>query len=252
MHALDVGAGTCAVVRAPGLGTWVFDAGSRDRTEVARAALGPLLRALDAGTIGVVVSHADSDHDGAIPWLVARHRVAACAGALPAQAAERLAHSVPRLDVGGGRAALPALQGSCHGQAWLERGIDAPGNEGSRSLHLVWGPDEVVLTGDAEAEGLRAWLDLRATDRPLRLLLAPHHGSEVERLGLLLDATRPAEVWVSGPARPPIADELDRRGITWKSTGRDGPLQIALPAGPEWNRTCSAPGSGPDPGSDPP
>jgi len=250
VHALDVGAGSCAVVRAPGLGTWVFDAGSRDRTEVARAALGPLLRSFDAGTIGVVVSHADSDHDGAIPWLVARHRVAVCAGALPAQAAERLAHSVPLLDVGRGRAALPALQGSCQGRIWLERGLDAPGNEGSRSLRVVWGPDEVVLTGDAEAEGLRAWLDLRASGRPLRLLLAPHHGSEVERLGLLLDATRPAEVWVSGPARPPIADELDRRGILWRSTGRDGPLRIALAAGPGWNGVCHTPGS--DPGSDPP
>ncbi len=243
VHALDVGHGTCCIVRAPGLGTWVFDAGSRDRTEVARAALAPALRAWDVGRIGVVLSHPDRDHDGAVPWLVGRFDVAAYGGALPAQVAERLPHSAPRFDLARGRMALPALQGSCPGvAAWLERGEPVPGNEGSRTLRIEWFGEQIVLTGDAEAEGLRAWLaDMPRSEKGASLLLAPHHGSEIERLGLLLDAVRPAEVWISGPARPPIAGELDRRGIPWRSTGSVGPLHFER-APPHdatcWNGAC--------------
>lgn len=242
VHALDVGHGTCCIVRAPGLGTWIFDAGSRDRAEVARAALGPALRAFDAGRIGVVLSHPDRDHDGALPWLVSRFDVAAYAGALPAHVSERLPHTVPRLDTPAGRISLPALQGSCPGvEAWLERGLDVAGNEGSRTLRVVWFGAVLLLAGDAEAEGLRAWLDSLPPSAPVRLFLAPHHGSEIERVGLLLDALRPREMWVSGPARPPVAGEIERRGIPWRSTGAEGPLRLELCPphdGACWNGTC--------------
>ncbi|MBL8862642.1 MAG: ComEC/Rec2 family competence protein [Planctomycetes bacterium] len=226
VHALDVGHGTCCIVRAPGLGTWVFDAGSRDRSEVARAALAPALRAFDPGRIGVVLSHPDRDHDGALPWLASRYEVAVHAGALPARLAERLPHTALRIDLATGRAALPTLQGSCvDGALWLERGLDVAGNQGSRTLRVVWRGASVLLAGDADAEGLRAWLDLPAHEGPVRLLLAPHHGSEIERIGRLLEALQPAEVWVSGQARPPIAGELERRGIAWRSTA-GGPLVL--------------------------
>ncbi len=239
LWALEVGGGTCCVVRAPGLGTWVFDAGSRNRRQVARAALAPLLRGFDLGTLGVVLSHPDRDHDLALPWLVARWPPAAYAGALPAHVAARLPHTVPRIDLARGRAGLPPLQGACTGPvAWLERGLDVPGNEGSRTLRLAWFGEEVVLCGDAEAEGLRAWLDLEPLPRPVRLLLAPHHGSETELLAPLLAATDPCEVWISGGARPAIGAELSRRGLPWRSTGRDGVLWMALEPPAGWNGAC--------------
>lgn len=242
IHALDVGHGTCCIVRAPGLGTWVFDAGSRDRSEVARAALGPALRAFDPGEIGVVLSHPDRDHDGALPWLASRFDVVCHAGAVPARLAERLPHTARRFDVASGRAVLPSLQGSCDEVGLvLERGLDAAGNEGSRTLSIRWFGDEIVLAGDAEAEGLRAWLATRRSGKSARLLLAPHHGSEIERLGLLLDVVDPREVWISGPARPPIAGELERRRIAWSSTGSAGPLVLRLAATEHvawWNGTC--------------
>jgi len=237
VHVLDVGHGTCCIVRAPGLGTWVFDAGSRDRSEVARAALGPALRAFDPGPIGIVLSHPDRDHDGALPWLASRFDVACHAGAIPARLAERLHHTARRFDLSSGRAALPNLQGSCVGVGLaLERGLDIAGNEGSRTLAIQWFGEEIVLAGDAEAEGLRAWLTATTPRAPVRLLLAPHHGSEIERLGLLLDALDPGEVWVSGPARPPIAGELERRRIPWSSTGSEGSrvLRLAAPKGAAW------------------
>jgi hypothetical protein len=176
--------------------------------------------------------------------LASRFDVAVHAGALPAHLAARLPHTAARVDVATGRAALPDLQGPCPGvEAWLERGLDVPGNEGSRTVRVRALGAVVLIPGDAEAEGLRAWLDHAPPEAPARLLVAPHHGSEIERLGLLLDTMRPAEVWISGPARPPIGRELDRRGIAWRSTGAAGPLSLRLDAPAAaggWNGTCPA------------
>jgi beta-lactamase superfamily II metal-dependent hydrolase len=161
-----------------------------------------------------------------------------------------LPHTVPRLDLERGRTALPALQGFCRGaQAWIERGEAIAGNEGSRTLRIDWFGETLLLAGDAEAEGLRGWLTAAPSAGPTRLLLAPHHGSEIERLGLLLDRVQPAEVWITGPARPPIAGELDRRGIPWSSTGAAGPLRLDLAAPDDaacWNGACGIPAP-PDP-----
>jgi hypothetical protein len=132
IHALEVGAGTAVVIEGPGLGTWVFDAGSRDRPDVAREALGPLLRRIDPGSVGVVLSHADRDHESALSWMIERFPPHAFAGALPAHIAERLPHESARIDVARGRTRLPPLRGSASGvELVLERGLDVEGNEGS-------------------------------------------------------------------------------------------------------------------------
>jgi competence protein ComEC len=131
IQALDVGAGTAVVIEGPGLGTWVFDAGSRDRPDVAREALGPLLRRLDPGPVGIVLSHSDRDHESALPWLVERFPPRAFAGALPAHLAERLPHGCALIDLATGRARLPALSGGAASvDLWRERALDVEGNEG--------------------------------------------------------------------------------------------------------------------------
>jgi beta-lactamase superfamily II metal-dependent hydrolase len=85
----------------------------------------------------------------------------------------------------------------------------------------------VLLSGDAEGRGLGALLGL--VRAPLRLLLAPHHGSETPLLGALLAAARPAEVWISTGQAPPILPELERRALAARWTGRDGPVALFLP-----------------------
>jgi beta-lactamase superfamily II metal-dependent hydrolase len=221
--ALDVGAGTAVVLRSGALGTWIFDAGSRDRPDVAREALGPYLRRLDVGRIGVVLSHADRDHDSALYWMIERFPPDVWAGALPAHSSERLPHATRIVDVAQGRM---RLRSSPSEELWLERGLDQPGNEGSRCLRVRRAAGDVVLTGDAEAEGLAAWLRIARDDAPVRLLLWPHHGSDSDRIGALLDATKPAEVWISSTAEPAVAAELDRRNVRWSWTARDGPLML--------------------------
>lgn len=205
---LDVGHGTAVLARAPGAGAWLFDAGSRDRIGVARAAVAPVLRAWDVGRLSVVVSHGHQDHDGALPWITARWRPALEAGALDGA-----------LDLEAGRLQLPTR---CRLGVTLVRGRPGDGNEGSRCLELEWHGRRLLLTGDAEQEGLAATLEAGLLQGPCDLLLLPHHGSSTPHLAALLEATDPREVWISAGVVPDVAAELERRGLAWGCTARHG------------------------------
>jgi competence protein ComEC len=71
LHVLDVGAGNCIVLRAPGGRTAVFDAGSLGRSDAGREVLLPFIRheRLPMPAMAAV-SHANSDHFNALPALV--------------------------------------------------------------------------------------------------------------------------------------------------------------------------------------
>jgi competence protein ComEC len=225
LWALDVGHGTAVVARAPGLEALVFDAGSRDRRGLVSEALVPLLARWDVARLHVALSHGHRDHAGGLERLAQRFPLAGLQGAAPAQSSVRLAHGAERTDVELGRVELPSPCPEL--RLTLVRGSGEPGNEGSRALLLRWREASVVLLGDAELEGLE-WLAARPRP-PVRLLLAPHHGSDAPGLALLLDRAPPAETWVSGSAEPAIGKELDRRGLPWRWAARDGPLALRLP-----------------------
>lgn len=222
--ALDVGHGTAVVLRAPGLEALVFDAGSRERRRVATGALIPWLARREVSAPWVVLSHEDRDHAGALERLASRYPLALWLGAPGAQGLVRQAHAPPTFDLGQGRLELetpaPELELA------LLRPVAGPGNEGSRALEVRWRGERLLLTGDAEELGLSG---LAAGAGRLRLLLAPHHGSDGPALGPFLARERPAEVWISAAAPPPIARELERRRLAWRWTGRDGPLALELP-----------------------
>ena len=233
----DVGHGTAVGIRAPGSPVWLFDAGSRDRRGVARAAVEPWLRAREILRPGVVCSHAERDHAGALPRVCERFPPRIWAGAVPARLAGRLPHDCLRVDTGPGR-----LELGTEGELGLTlvRGLAEEGNEGSRDLELRWRGSRVLLCGDAEDDGRASMLRQGLVQGPYDLVLFPHHGSETPWLGPFLEAARPRLVWFSAAARPPVADELDRRGIPWRSTHRDGPLSWS----PTPGRVDS--GTGPD------
>ena len=218
-----MGHGTCSLLRAPGGETWIFDAGSRDGSLVARRVLVPLLRELEVGHPGVVLSHAETDHAGALPWLVERYPPRAWLGAIPAQVPERLPHDCARIDVESGRLELdPGGEGGL--ELALLRGLHEAGNEGSRSLEVRLGALRLLLCGDAEGPGLARQLRQGLLRGPYDLVLFPHHGSETPWLAAFLTATQPREIWFSCAGRPAVADELERRGIPWRSTAESGTL----------------------------
>jgi competence protein ComEC len=223
--ALDVGHGTAVVLRAPNEPCWLFDCGSRDRPRVAQTALAPLLAHWETDELGVVLSHIDRDHSSGLAWVVERCNVRIWAGAVPAPLGERLPHTTPRIDLEAGRIALPTRPGPL--TLGLLRGRDEPGNEGSRTLHVRCGGELAILFGDAEEEGLLELLRRDLVGGPFTEILLPHHGSATPWLGRLLEAAQPASVWISSSERPAVAAELDRRGLPWSWTGRDGPLDCA-------------------------
>jgi len=223
LHLLDVGHGTAAVFRSPGEPCWIFDCGSRDRAGVAREALAPLLRAWEVRAPKVVLSHADNDHWGGLRWLVERLPPRLWAGAVPAPLDERLAHTCERLDLPQGRIPLPESAPDL--DLALLRGLPEEGNEGSRSLWLSAGRQSILICGDAVDEGWSWVLREGLLAGQGGILVAPHHGSDGRRLGAVLDALRPARVWISGSGRPPLAEELERRKLPWESTAQRGPLR---------------------------
>jgi competence protein ComEC len=219
--ALDVGHGTSVLVRGPDGAVLVFDAGSRDRSRVARGALSPSLRAFEVRRPTIVLSHDDQDHSGALDWILERHPPRAWWGALPARFAERLPEDCAHADVGTGRMQTTWSRGV---RVTLARGSNVTGNEGSRVLALETDAWRVLLCGDAESDGLAELLSTGVLDGPWDLMLFPHHGSETPLLGPLLDTAQPREVWISASALTGVVHELDRREIPWRATCLEGPL----------------------------
>jgi len=233
LHALDVGHGTAVLLRAPGLEALVYDCGSRDRRRVQPEAVAPLFARWEVARPVIVLSHPDRDHASALERLAARTPPRSTWGAAweeapggsgSAQGPVRLAHGATRLDLTAGRLRLPSAAPELG--LTLIRGRLGAGNEGSRALLVAWRGERLLLLGDAEEEGLEG---LELPPGPLRLLLAPHHGSDAPGLGPLLERTPPREVWVSASEPPAIAPELERRGIPWRWTGAEGPLALRLP-----------------------
>jgi len=219
--ALDVGHGTSVIVQGPDGAALVFDGGSRDRSRVARGAISPSLRKLEARRPTIVLSHDDQDHSGAFDWILERHPPRAWWGALPTRFADRLPADCARADVQSGRLETAWSRGA---RVTLARGLTESGNEGSRVLAIETDAWRVLLCGDAEGDGLARLLADGALDGPWDLLLFPHHGSETPLLGPLLEVAQPREVWISASALTGVVHELDRREIPWRATCIEGPL----------------------------
>lgn len=225
---LDVGHGTCAVLRGPTGPTWIFDAGSRDRARVGPSALGPLLAAEETARVAVVLSHSDADHSEALAWLCDRYVPERWLGAQPAPARGRVVAPSAALDPTGVASGL-RFASDAAGDWSLLRGLERPDNEGSRTLLADLGPARIVLHGDAVEDGLAALLERGDMHAACDLLLWPHHGDASEWTSLLLTRSPPGEVWISASGAAPVERELTRRGVPWRSTGREGPLRREWP-----------------------
>lgn len=223
--ALDVGHGTCVALRAPGTGAWLFDAGSRDRPRLVAEALAPLMRRWEVQTVDLCLSHSDWDHRSASGWVATRLEPRRHLGWRDGDVSPP-SHRPLHVDLAGVPAGRTFIDGGDGLRLTLLRGAPGDGNEGSRSLLVEWRGRRVLLSGDAVDGGLASVLAAGHLEGPLDLLLLPHHGSHGTAVTELLDRVAPEEVWVSCSGRPAIADELDRRGERWRSTGSEGPLTV--------------------------
>ena len=226
VQALDVGQGSAVLVDTRNH-RLLYDAGMRFPTgfDLGEAVVLPALAATGPKRLDrLIVSHEDLDHAGGAPAVLA---------ATPG--ADVLAPS----GFGGRRCV--------RGERWRWDGVwfailhPPPGyllqgNDSSCVLLVSAGDERVLLTGDItrRAEWLLAAAVGQSNSRrlaPLRLLFAPHHGSNSSSSRRFLEAVNPSLVFISAGWRNryghPHAAVLRRYGLigarSWV-TGRDGAL----------------------------
>ena len=188
---LDVGQGQCILLQSEGR-TWMVDCGGNDDEDVADIAADTLLSQGVTRLDGVILTHYDRDHAGALTNLLTR--IPADVVLLPdMEDAEGLYHRVENPVLVSADLALS--YGS------TEMTVFAPlmgetGNESSLCVLFRAANCDILITGDRTALG--ETLLLKNAELPkLEILIAGHHGSANSTSEELLAATKPAIVAVS-------------------------------------------------------
>ncbi|MGC4031285.1 MAG: ComEC/Rec2 family competence protein [Tepidisphaeraceae bacterium] len=186
---LAVGAGQCAVLEPPGGRTTLIDAGSLSLADPVRRCIGPYLRNRGITDIdSVFITHADTDHYGAVGDLVDAYAVREVLTADPFEKA------VNRNWIG--QAFLQTLRDANRPPRHVAPGQGVPlgtdvtveilwppvqsealsTNDQSLVLRLSHGDRRVLFCGDIQTDAMTALLkspeQLKAD-----VLIAPHHGS---------------------------------------------------------------------------
>ncbi|WP_442113144.1 DNA internalization-related competence protein ComEC/Rec2 [Pseudomonas sp. NUPR-001] len=226
---LDVGQGQAYVLRTRNH-TLLYDAGPAlaDHDLGERVVL-PTLHKLGVKEVDLMLlSHADADHAG---------------GAMA------LKRGLPMRRVQGGEVAklAPALhaQPCVSGERWQWDGVDfslwqwlgaGDSNQGSCVLLVEAGGERLLLTGDLDAKGERAWInDWQATR--VDWLQAPHHGSRTSSSQALLAATAPRGVLISrgrynafGHPHAEVMTRYRTNGIEVFDSAEQGAVRLRLGA----------------------
>ena len=188
---LNVGQGQCILLQSEGR-TWMVDCGGDDDEDVADIAADALLSRGVTRLDGVILTHYDRDHAGALTNLLTR--VPADVVLLPdMEDPEDLRHRVEN----------PVLVSSDLALSYgsTEMTIFAPmlgetGNESSLCVLFSAANCDILITGDRNALG--ETILLKNAELPkLEILIAGHHGSAYSTSEELLAATKPAIVAIS-------------------------------------------------------
>ncbi len=212
---LAVGAGQCAVIEPPGGRITLIDAGSSSLSDPIDQCIGPYLRSRGAtGIEQIFVSHANTDHFGAVPELAdtydAREVCIADGWAREARvnpAAAGFLRDMKRLDrpprVVRPGDLIPLGAGTTVEILWPPPGLNVDANDESMVLKLTHAGRSVLFTGDIEGGAMRGLMDDPASREKLKsdVLIAPHHGSREPETAAFLTAVDPAYIVASNARR---------------------------------------------------
>lgn len=226
MTLLSVGAGQCAVIEPPGGRTTLIDAGSLSLADPVRRCVGPFLRQRGLTTVDTVfVTHADTDHYGAVAEIVAAY------AGREVLTAEPFAANVARNYIG--QAFLKTLRDADRPPRRVAPGQTVPlgadtaidvlwppadsaalsTNDQSLVLRLTHAGRRILFTGDIQAT---AMTELLKSPEQLKadVLVAPHHGSSESNTAAFLKAVGATTILSSNdrsPTRKQVAfDEIAR------------------------------------------
>ena len=225
---LDVGQGLSMIVRTANH-TMVYDAGARYPSDfdLGEVAVLPSLHALGIKQVDLIVaSHADNDHAGGIPAVVAEF-----------PEAERISGEPEK---------LPIAMNACEpGRAWHWDGVRvsvlpsgaAGGIVNDRScVLLVEGPGgRVLLTGDITSV-IEPTVAAALEPGPPLVLSVPHHGSRTSSSPGFIRATSPVLALVSAGWRnrfrhpnAAVMQRYDDAGVPWLNTATSGAILVDVP-----------------------
>ena len=235
---LDVGQGDAVFIETPAGVQVLVDGGA------SASALMPALSAAmpwwDRSLDVVVATHADKDHIGGLPTVVARYRIGLLL--MDKDAATPFARA---LRDAAARADIPRIIPSAGMRLWLDktRGItldilspdagirSASVESNARSVvaRLTFGSVDFLLTGDAPRWVERKLLWERRAPLEAEVLKVGHHGSRTSTAPEFLDAVAPAAAVISAGARnryghphPETLAALEARSVAALITAKEG------------------------------
>jgi competence protein ComEC len=265
---LDVGQGDAILVRAPEGQALLVDTGGGGpgRADRGERVVVPVLRRLGVGRLtALALTHADPDHAGGLPGLVAGMPIDevwvpdGIAATGWQELVEAAGIRVQRLVRGDRRWLGSVLVTALHpppparpeGAATARHGPgpDSDANNRSLVLRVEWGLAATLLMGDAEAAAearlLAAGVPLRAT-----VLKVGHHGSRHASSPSFLAAAAPRLAVVSVGGRNPFGHpapaalaRLDAAGARLYRTDVDGAIDVASDGARLWVRRWARPGA---------
>ena len=185
-----VGHGGCTVIETPSGRVIVYDAGATTGPDVTRRQIAPFLWSRGIRRIDeLILSHADLDHFNGVPQLAERFTIGRvlCTPTFAERSLPAVQKTVAALEARG----IP-MQIVKRGERWEEEGVafevlhppptGPAGKENARSLvlHVKYADWSMLLTGDLEEAGMTQVLAL--PELSVKVLMAPHHGSDKSNL----------------------------------------------------------------------
>jgi competence protein ComEC len=241
---IDVGQGDATLVRYPGGQAWLVDAGGAGggSFDVGRRIVEPVIWARGVRRLSrLVLTHGDADHAGGAlsvvrdlsppeVWEGVSVPPDALVGAVRSAAAGAgaLWRTVQRGDV----VAVGGIQATIWHPLPAEWERQRVRNDDSVVMDLRLGDVSIVLPGDIEASG-EAALAVVLPPAPIRIMLAPHHGSATSSTWPLIRAARPSLVVMSvgrgnryGHPHWAVLERYRQAGVPVWRTDRDGAITV--------------------------
>jgi len=250
---LDVGHGDALALRMPdGLRVMIDTGGARFGDEgsrlLAERVVVPALRASGFAQVDLLVlTHADSDHAGAAPWVAARVPIGELWVSPCAAQSALVQETMARVREHGGHVRVVTRQpplslgGASVEVLWPPADIVEDGhcmtspNNSSLALQVRHAGRVLFLTGDIEADAEAALVARYGAALRSDILKAPHHGSRTSSTDVFLDAVRPDIVLVSGepdnppwPPHPFVLARYRARGFEVHITGAEGAIRATI------------------------
>jgi competence protein ComEC len=237
---IDVGHGTCVVIRFAENDVWLYDCGRLGNDVNSSRDIDVALWSLGVTRLqGVFLSHADADHFNAVPGVLRRFGVGEIVTPRGMLDEPELALETVRLAIKESGIAVRELASgakltrSGHAITVLHPPFERlAGSDNANSLviRIDCGGKTLVLPGDLEPPGTRMLIN---ADRPPPggILMAPHHGSLQMDAATVLRWSRPGETIVSGgqrARRPEVQQMLSVTGSGVHVTSEVGAIRTRI------------------------